>query len=155
MKLHAPCAGLILFLFSISMSAYFVFWFVTGSDDALVHDVLVEHDKLVISGKRREAFLLLDSMLSAEDDGPLDPVWLPIIRIKSSGYERLGYYIRVLYSDPEREYVYDEVANFMELAPKSFHDEVKPRYLEDMNNIEGIRQDFLKKYGLLAPSTVD
>ena len=146
------CFGDVLLLFSFLASAYFFYWVVAASDDEQVHDALVVHGKFVVQEKRKEAYEYLNKKLAAKQDGPLDPIWLQLVRVNSSGYERLGYYLRILEGDPDREATYSEVANFIELAPLAFHDEVKQRYLTDMSKISGIRQDWLEEYNLLVTS---
>ncbi len=133
----------------LSASSYFAYWVVAENDDDQVHDVLVEYGKHILHGEREWAVELLDNTLSAKADEPLDPIWLQLVRTKSNGYERLGYYMRILAGDPDREATYSEISNFIELAPEAFNEDVKERYLSDMKALPGIRNIFLEKYGLL------
>ncbi len=148
----APCPGGILLLCSLLISTYFFYWVFAENDDDQVHDAVVAYEKLQIRGKSDEAFKLMNDIWASKDDGPLDPIWLQLVSAKSNGYERLGYYLRILEGDPDREATYGEIANFIEIAPKAFHDEVKFRYLDDMSKISGIRRDWLQKYGLVLTS---
>ncbi len=146
------CPGGILLLCSLLISTYFFYWVFAENDDDQVHDAVVAYEKLQIRGKSDEAFKLMNDIWASKDDGPLDPIWLQLVSAKSNGYERLGYYLRILEGDPDREATYSEIANFIEIAPKAFHDEVKSRYLNDMSKISGIRRDWLQKYGLVLTS---
>jgi len=142
--------GEVLLVTAVSLSAYFSYWLITESDNEKVHNALVEHSKLAVRDSPKEAYQHLSDVLSAQKDGPLDPVWLRLVHVKSNGYERLGYYMRILAGDPDREETYNEIATFIELAPKVFHEEVKMDYLTDMNAISGVRHDLLEKYGLVS-----
>lgn len=137
-------------LFSmLGLGATFNFWLFQESDDERLHRVFIEHDKLVLQGKRKQAHQVLVSAITEETDGPLDPIWLPLVRATGNGYAQLSYLIRVIEAAPEREMTYKEIANLIEVAPQSFHDEVKQRYLNDLNEVAAVRKDYLEKYGLV------
>lgn len=144
------CFGNFLLISSVCLTAGLSYWLVSESDDERLHYVFVKHDLLVVQGKRQEANKLLESVLSEEGEGSLDPLWLPLVRASGNGYVQLGYLIRVLAGDPNREKTYKEISNLIEFAPQSFHDGVKPRFLSDVNAIPGVRVEYLNKYELLA-----
>ncbi len=141
-------AGELFLTISLVSTACFCFWIVSKDDDDLVHDALKDYGRMVVFEKRSEGYTQLQEILANQPDGPLDPIWLQLVRINRNGYEKLGYYLRILEDDTERKLTYREIANFLELAPDVFHDEVKDRYLGDMSRIPGIRRDWLEEYGL-------
>ena len=142
------CKGWIFLLSTLSVSTLFSYWLIRESVDEKVRGIFIEHDKLVLLDQRKEAQELLVSEIAKEGEGPLDPLWMPLIRAGSNGYIQLGYLVRVLQGNPDREQTYEEIANLIETAPDSFQVEVKPRLLADINAISGIRNEWLDKYSL-------
>ena len=53
-------------------------------------------------------------------------------------------------ADPNREATYLAIANLVDFAPNTFHDEVKPRYFKALAAIPGVRLDLLEKYALVS-----
>ena len=139
--------GLVL-LISILITVSFFIWIFTNTEDEQVHQVKAQYERLFEQGKINEAKELLREVLGEKKQASINPVWLPIIRLEDNGYEKLGYFMQVLKSDPDRKATYFEVAGFIELAPKAFHDEVKARYLADISQISGIRQEWLEEFNL-------
>ena len=141
--------SVLFFSVALSVALLFILWLVVDGDDERIHDAYKEHEHLMALGKTAEAYVLFLDALKAEGEGPLDPIWIPFIRVHGNGYERLTYFIRVLESRPSQEDIYEEIAKVIELAPRSFHLEVKERYLRDVRAIDGINVGYLEKYGLL------
>ncbi len=133
---------------TLVLTAVFSYWLIVESEDERLHGVFIQHDRLLLLEKRKEAYQLLVDAIGEEPDGPLDPIWLPLVRATGNGYVQLGYLIRVLEAAPHRESTYREIANLIEIAPPSFHVQVKSRYLEDLNAISGVQPFYLKKYKL-------
>jgi hypothetical protein len=148
-KLKNYCFGEMLLVSSVLLSGGFSYWLIAESDDEKVHRVFVEHDRLVLEGRRREARELFEDALKREGEGALAPIWSPLVRAQGNGYVQLEYYIRILAGDPDRELTYKEIASLIETAPKVFHEEVKPRYLSALRGVSGIKVELLAKYGLL------
>ena len=146
------CISLYFLAGVIFCGGYFAFWIFADSDDDKVRDALVEFGKYALEGKKDEGYAFLNKTLQANDSHSMDPIWLKLISVNNSGYDRLDYYMKVMRADPDREATYQEIANFIELAPKVFHDEVKVKYLEDLNAIPGINLDWLVKYDLISAS---
>lgn len=142
------CFGRIVLAISLLLEAGFAYWLVAESDDEKVHNIFVEFDSLLLQGKRKEAHELFAEALSAEGDGPLNPIWSPLVRAQGNGYVQLDYYVRILAGDPDRESTYKEIANLIEFAPEAFHKEVKSRYFAALNNVPGVRFELLEKYKL-------
>lgn len=145
-----PCLGGVLLTASVVSCASLAYWLLAESDHNRVHDILEAHGRLVAHERRKEAVELLTKSLASAGEGPLDPIWLRLMSSVSNGYVRLGYYIRILRSDPAREATYYEISSFIEQAPKAFHDEVKAKYLGDLADVPGVRSDYLEKYGLVS-----
>lgn len=143
------CLGSVLLIVTLILSVLFAHWVISESDDDLVHDALVKYGELALKGKRKEGIELLNQTLDNQPAGPLDPIWLKLVRVDSNGYERLSNYMRVLKSDPDLESTYFEISNFIDIAPQAFHDEVKEQYLSDMAKIPGINEEWLQKYNLV------
>ncbi|MCU7929231.1 MAG: hypothetical protein KZQ90_00380 [Candidatus Thiodiazotropha sp. (ex Codakia rugifera)] len=141
--------GGIFLISSLCISALFSYWIIAESSDEKVHRVFLEHDKLIVQGKRKEASALFTSALSEEGNGPLDPIWLPFVRAQGNGYIQLQYYYRILAADPDRHDTYKEIARLIETAPDVFHREVKQNYLSDIAAIPGIQRDVLLENGLI------
>lgn len=155
MRIKRYCVGYFLLSIALICSFSFGYWLIDESEHEKVRRIRIEADELLLEEKREEANRLVKDFLATTGDGPLDPVWLPLIRNNvSNGYELLGYYVRILAGDPEREATYSEIANFIEMAPQAFHDEVKQRYLVDLGAVLGVKHDLLQKNHLLPDNPV-
>jgi hypothetical protein len=148
-RLQKPCLGKLLLVASLGIGAFFSHWIISDSPDEKVHQIFVQHDKLLLQGKRKEAHALFANALSAEGKGPLNPIWLPFVRAQGNGYVQLEYYVRILAGDPNRRATYAEISGLIENAPETFHTQIKPTYLADIAAVAGVRQELLQEYGLL------
>ena len=146
---NKPCAGEMFCAFTLVLFVYFCYWLVSESDDEKIHRIFETHDRLVLEGKREEAGQLFHKALGEEGNGPLDPIWLPLVRATGNGYDQLTYHLRILEADPEREKTYKSIANLIEFAPDAFHTEIKHRYYTDLAKVDGVRIDLLEQYDLL------
>lgn len=150
-----PCPGVLFFILTALIFVCFCYWLFSESDDEKIHDIFMAHDQLVLEGKRKEAGQLFHKALEKEGSGPLDPIWLPLVRARGNGYEQLVYHLRILQADPENEETYKSIANLVEFAPEAFHLEVKENYYTELARVTGVRPDLLKKYDLLSnPSEI-
>ena len=147
-RLAALLPGLV-FSASVAGTALFAGWVVFDSDDDQVHSILVQFEEFVAKGEEQEGRAVLNETLAALESDQLAPIWLGVIRQATNGYDRLDYYLRVLRADPERELTYSEIANFIELAPPVFQNEVRSVYLADIRKVPGVRIDWLERYDLL------
>ena len=141
--------GECLLLATVLITSSFAYWIVAESDDDKVHSVIKRYDRLYMAERFEEATTLFSDTLSKTGDGPLDPIWIPMVRGNRNGYVQITFYKRILAAEPERESTYQAIANLIEFAPDSFQKEVKQRYLQALLSIPNVRKDYLEKYGLL------
>jgi hypothetical protein len=134
------------FLLIIVLSGSFLYWLVADDLVDEVHLATKEYDDLQESGNEADAQQLFQSVISGREK--LNPYWLNLIRLNHNGYVQLSSLMRVLKYDPSIESVYSEIGKFIEVAPPAFQNEVKKRYLTDLNQIPGIHEDWLLKYNL-------
>lgn len=137
-----------LLIFTLVSTTFFCYWLFTESDDEKLHRVYLQFDRLRLEGRQTEADKLFDETLSSTGDGPLDPIYTPLIRAKSNGYQRLEYYERILAGDPGREATYKEIETILSFVPDKYVVEIRTKYLAALANIPEVRQDFLRKYNL-------
>ena len=140
--------GYLLLILSTCAAITLAWWIISDSHEDYLHKVFLEHDKLLLKEKYLEASKVLKTAIERAGDGPLDPIWLPIVRAQKNGYDQLGYYRRILEGDPTREQTYIEIANLIDLAPTTFQDQVKSRYLGALAEIAGVQEEHLTKHGL-------
>jgi len=142
-----PCLGDVFLVFSILLFTSTSYWLFSESDDEKASRIFKKHYSLLLEGRREDASRLLDKTL--EGEGPLDPIWLPLVHANSNGYFQLFHYLRILAADPEREETYLAIANLVKFSPEAFHVEKKSLYYADIAKIKNVQFNFLEKYGLL------
>ncbi len=143
------CWGSLVLALSLGIVTGVGYWLWKDRPYVKVHDLLVMHDRLLVEGKRKEAYALFEKALKEQGDGPLSPYWLPMVRALNNGYRQLEYLLRIVEADPERRATYEELANLLKAAPESFQKEVRPRFLADLAAVPEVNRRYLKKYGLL------
>jgi hypothetical protein len=140
-------------VFAMITAISFGSWLIVESENEEIIRYRVKAEKFLTEGKRQEARALLNDRFLIEADRPLSISWLPLINSTyDNGFEILGFYVRILAGAPDREASYEEISNLIEEAPLTFQNQVKSRYLADLNSVPGVNVEYMKKYGLLVES---
>lgn len=131
------------------VSFAFPFWLFAETEKDRAIAVFGEFEGLILEGEIKEAQQFLRQSLASVKGDSMDIAWLPLVRLHLGGYEMLEYFRRILAAEPDRKELYAEISGLIENAPQSFQDQVKQRYLADINAIPGIRPEYLEEYGLV------
>lgn len=131
---------------SITLGFCFSYWLLTDSEYDRISRVSAKVEQLLLQGKREEGQQLIIKEIGSGD--LLDPAWSRLAS-QLDRYLLLEVYERIVSAEPSRERTYKDIADLIETAPDSFHEEVKTRYFSALKSIPKVSLDYLEKYGLL------
>ena len=134
---------------SIVITAAFSYWLWSDNEDERIRHIAEKYEKFHDKGDKEKAEIFLEASLPG-GTGPIDPIWSRLVHTSKNGYNKLHLMMRIVAGNPKREASYKQVATLIELAPQSFQDEVKERYLLDLQAIPGVDYELLEQYDLLA-----
>lgn len=140
--------GVVALLIAVTVFTLFCLWLGRKPVDEEVAEAILSYEMLVLEGKYEEASSKIMSVLP-EGDGPLNKMWLPLIKLVQNAYDRIFLYMRVIQSEPDYELPYEIVSQLLESSPAAGKSELKTRVAEILEASPGLRRDIARKYHLL------
>jgi len=147
------CVSYLILACSIFICSGFAYWLYLDSDIMKLRDYRFKHDTLLLYERFDDDKKLRSETLVSIFDDEIDEIWWNVIYSADDGYVKLRLYSRLLAGNPDREAIYQEIADTMDSATEEFSIKERARYLTALKEIKGVHNVLLEKYGLLI--TVD
>lgn len=136
-------------LLTLVLFGLYCYWLSQKSIDEAISEAIFDYEILVLDGKYQEASDKVAEVIPG-GAGPLDKMWLPLIRLNSNAYDRISLYLRVIVSDAEYELPYEIVAQLLESSPPDVRKELRRKVSGILSGVPELRLDLADKYHLLA-----
>lgn len=147
------CVSYLILACSIVICSGFAYWLYMESDIEKIRDYRFGYNRLILFERLDDAKKFRSETMASIFDDEIDKIWWNVIYNVDDGYVKLQLYSRLLAGNPDHEAIYKEIADIMYAATEKFSIKERTRYLIALNEIKGVHDVLLGKYGLLI--TVD
>jgi len=147
------CVAHLILACSILICCGFAYWLYLDSDVEKIRDYNYGYDRVLLYERFEDAKKFRSESLASIFDDEIDIIWWHAIYNEDDGYVKLQLYTRLLAGNPDYEAIYKEIADIMDAATEEFSTKERTRYLIALNEIKGVHNVLLERYGLLAPTT--